>query len=161
MASGTVLHFGLDQCFRLRVLESAGFAVEDCPSLDDLSAELLREPDAIVLEEEPEGQVIKAIALSRSYPDIPLVLFRSLDPVSEGPASSADLTIPSFTAPELWLREIEDMVERSRMLAAQSRRIRAESAALIQKCAAARRSSQRNRAISRWHRRRFLERNDQ
>lgn len=160
MASGTVLHFGWDQCFRLRVLESAGFAVEDCPSLDTLSAELLREPDALVLEDEPAGQVIKAIALSRSYPDIPLVLFRPLDPVSEGPASSADLTIPSFTAPELWLREIKDLVERSRMLAAQSRRIRAESAALIERCAAVRRSLQRNRAISRRQRRSFLKSND-
>lgn len=159
MASATVLHFGLDQCFRLRVLESAGFAVEDCPSLDTLSAELLRKPDALVLEDEPAAQVMKAISLSRLYPNVPLVLFRSSEPVSEGLACSADLTIPSFTAPELWLREIEDLVERTRTLAAESQRIRAQSAALIQHCAAVRRSLQRTRAISR-QRRRFLENND-
>ena len=150
MASGTIAHFGIDQCFRRRVLESAGFQVADCVSLEALSDELLRDPDALILEEEPIDQFCKAIYLSRSFPEVPLILFES---VVEIGARSADLTIPSFTAPELWLRDVEDLVDRSHAVIAESHRIHAESVALINDCKNLTKASQQKRQLSRQLRR--------
>lgn len=146
MGSGTLLHYGLDSCFRGRVLESAGFYVEGCVSLDALSAALLRAPDGLVLEEEATGECDEAISISRSFPAVPVILFRCAAAVAP---RSADLMIPSFTAPEQWLREIEDLVEHTRVAIAQSKRIQAQSAALIQDSAAVCKSSRRLREISR------------
>lgn len=122
MASGTLVHFGLDQCFRMRVLESAGFSVADCGSIEDLSAELLRNPDALMLEEDPVEQVRQALSLSMSFPEIPLIQFGS--PLGVAPGA-ADLTVPSFTAPEIWLREVDALIQHAHAVIAQSRRIRA------------------------------------
>lgn len=119
MTSGSLIHFGVDQCFRMRVLQGAGFSVADCESLEALSAELLERPDALVVEEEPNEQVDKAISLSRSFPAVPLILFR---PLMETAPCSADLTIRSFTPPELWLHEIKDLIVRNHVLVAQSHR---------------------------------------
>jgi hypothetical protein len=141
MASATLVHFGFDQCFRVRVLESAGFQVADCDSLDALSLQLMQEPKALLLEDEPVPQIDCAISLSKSYPELPVVYFRCLPDIPV--TRSKDLVIPSFTPPELWLREIRQLVARSQAVLAESRRLRAQSAALARDCAAVHEDSRR------------------
>lgn len=141
MTSTTLVHFGLDQCFRIPVLEKAGFRIADCDSLDALSLQLMQQPKALLLEDEPLAEIDCAISLSRSYADVPVVYFRCSPDI---PAiRSKDLVIPSFTAPDDWLREIRELVARSQAVMAESQRLRAESAALARKCAAVHEDSRR------------------
>jgi hypothetical protein len=107
----TVVHFGEDVCYRLPVLRSAGYAVEQCDSLEQFSTFLSSAPDVVVLEEEPQVPLLKAISFTRARSSASLVLFRHDSATTL--AEECDLIIPALTAPEEWLSEIATLLQRS------------------------------------------------
>ena len=116
MPAPSLVHFGVDTCFRLPVLRSAGFRIAECESMEELSQALRSHPDAVVLEEDPDKGALQVIALAWSQSDAPVVLFAS-EPCLE--TYRVDLIIPAFTTPERWLEEIKALVERTREAARQ------------------------------------------
>ena len=112
MASARIIHFGTDDCHRLTVLRSAGYAVEDCRSLHAFREALTSDgkPEAVLITECEGSLQGDAISLSRSRTPVPLVLFRR----SNGDLrdESFDLVIDSLTPPTRWLVEIDDLIGR-------------------------------------------------
>jgi hypothetical protein len=138
--AATVVHFGEDICYRLPVLRSAGYTVEQCDSLEHFSTFLAWGPDMVVLEEEPLVPLRKAISFTRARSKASVVLFRH--DTGTMLLEECDLVIPTLTAPEEWLVEIATLLE-------QSRTIRADSQALAQKSASLREGSAAVREMTR------------
>jgi hypothetical protein len=104
-----VIHFGPDDCHRLMVLQSAGYAVEDCLSLGQLRASLAGdEADAVLLSDGDGVAPEEAVALARGCSSAPVVLFCSTNQVYEDAAF--DLVVHSLTRPEIWLREVDALI---------------------------------------------------
>lgn len=116
MTPPSLVHFGVDTCFRLPVLRSAGFCIVECESIDELLTALTAHPDAVLLEEEQDRLTGQAIAVARSQSDAPVVLFAA-EPCLQ--TCRVDLLIPAFTTPERWLEQIRVLVERTRPAALQ------------------------------------------
>jgi hypothetical protein len=133
----TVIHFGEDICFRLPVLKYAGYAVEECDSMERFSSLLRWNPDAVLLEEEPLVPVFEASSLARTQSSASLVLFRHAI-LGGVPHHDFDLIIPPLTTPEEWLTDIAALLERSRVIRTQSEALHRQSAALRQNSAAVR-----------------------
>jgi hypothetical protein len=110
MAPPSLVHFGVDTCFRLPVLRSAGFRIVECESINEFSLALTSHPHAVVLEEEPDSAAGQAIAVARSQSDAPVILFAA-EPCLH--SYRVDLIIPAFTTPERWLEQIWALVERT------------------------------------------------
>jgi hypothetical protein len=142
----SVVHCGEDICFRLPVLESAGYSVTECHSVELLAEALTQNPEAVLLEEEPKVLVEAAVFLTRSRSTASLILFRS--EVDGFETSDFDLVIPSLTPPEEWLNEIATLLQRSRAIRAESQVIREESLSLRQGSAAVRKAVSEERARS-------------
>lgn len=127
-----LLHFGPDDCNRLIVLQSAGYAVDLCSSFQDLQSAFdgsLR-PDAVLMTANGDTVHREAISLVRSYPPTPLILFeRSGYSIQE---TEFDLVVPALTSPSEWLRKIADLIQYSRTLIVSSQQVR-EHSALIRK----------------------------
>lgn len=134
--AATIVHFGEDTCFRLPVLRSAGYRVEACGSLDILSGLLDLETEAVTLEDAPSELVRKAVTLTRTRTRASLVLFRNETHPIE--ADGFDLVIPALTAPEDWLKEIAELLGRSRAVRADSQALAHASASLREDSAAVR-----------------------
>jgi hypothetical protein len=145
MATSSLVHFGVDSCFRLPVLRSAGFRISECDVLDELPIALASDPDAIVLEEEPQFLMEQAIALTRLQSTAPLIVFAS-ETLRQAPP--VDLVIRPLTTPEMWLWEIESLIARCQQLRAEAREIRQASAALFRSVAATRQASRETREQS-------------
>lgn len=144
--AATIVHFGQDTCFRLPVLRSAGYAVEECESLDRLSGLLAGNADAVMLEEEWQLYTPEAVALTRAYSSAPVVLFRNEpNPVV---FDGFDLVIPPLTAPEDWLRQIADLLEHSHAVQTAASELARSSATLRQESASVRDESRRLRECS-------------
>jgi hypothetical protein len=142
----SVVHFGEDICFRLQVLESAGYSVAECHSIELLSSALRQNPEAVLLEEEPQSLIEAAAFLTRSCSAASLVLFRS--EVDSFTAGDFDLVVPSLTPPEEWLSEIADLLQRSRAVRAESQTLHKASLFLRQDSAAVRKAVCEERARS-------------
>jgi hypothetical protein len=114
VASSRIIHFGKDDCHRVNVLRSAGYAVEDCRTLrafrEALAAD--RKPDAVFITEREDNLQGDAVSLSKSCSSAPLVLFRRSN--SDLGEESFDLVIDSLTPPTHWLGEIGDLIVRGR-----------------------------------------------
>lgn len=144
--AANVIHFGEDVCFRLPVLESAGYSVAECHSVELLSAALGQNPEAVLLEEEPKALTEAAAILIRSRSAASLILFRS--EVDSFTAGDFDLVIPSLTPPEEWLSEIATLLERSHSIRMESQTLHRESSSLRQDSAAVRKAVSEERARS-------------
>lgn len=109
-----VIHFGPDDCHRLMVLRSAGYAVDDCHSLVQLRSCLANDaaPDALVTSDAEGFEPKEAIALVKTRASIPVVLFRSTNLACED--SDVDLVVNCLTPPELWLGEVDALIEKRR-----------------------------------------------
>jgi hypothetical protein len=142
----SVIHFGEDICFRLPVLESAGYSVAECHSIELLSAALRHNPEAVLLEEEPQSLIEAAAFLTRSRSAASLILFHS--EVDSFTAGDFDLVIPSLTPPEEWLSEIADLLQQSRTIRAESQTLLKASSSLRQDSAAVRKAVSEERARS-------------
>ncbi len=109
-----VIHFGTDECHRLMVLRSAGYAVENCASLAQLCACLAAgEPaDAVLMSDSDHATPREAVALVRALSDLPVVLFRNTNIAYE--ESAFDLVVQCLTPPEVWLDQVDALIERNR-----------------------------------------------
>jgi hypothetical protein len=153
--SVSVVHFGEDMWYRLPVLRSVGYNVEQCDSLEHLSTFLAWSPDMVVLEEEPLVALRKAISFTRARSNASVVLFRH--EVSTTLVEECDLIIPSLTAPEDWLLELAILLERSRTIRADSQALAQKSASLRKDAAAVREMTREIRARSVRQRAGFIE----
>lgn len=136
-----IVHFGVDESFRLAILSRAGFKVEDCDSSLSRLATTLRKHrrvNAVVLSEcdGQEGSAIEALTLARSECKAPVILFRSASPRSNH--TDVDLVIPNLTEPGVWLQAIYAVIARSQRLTEESHAIRHTSRKLVQESADAR-----------------------
>lgn len=115
-----VLHLGEDDCHRVSILESAGYGVEPCVSLEQLQADLQTgsNHEAIFVTECESVSAADAAAVARSYSQAPLILFRTSN--RRPPEEEFDLVVDSLEAPEQWLHEVRMLIEKSRKLPARS-----------------------------------------
>ena len=113
-----VIHFGVDDCYRLSVLRRAGYDIDDCRNLVQLRAALesKREADAVMVNDSSGSIPEFVISLARSRSTAPIILFpNSSRTYSTEPV---DLVVPSFTPPEDWLLDLANLIVRSRTLRA-------------------------------------------
>jgi len=148
-----VIHFGPDDCHRLMVLRSAGYAVDGCASLAQLRASLQAggEADAVLMTEGDGVAPEDAASLAKSCSSAPVILFSGTNRAYEGAA--IDLVVHSLTPPEVWLNEVDALIAKSRVLGGnlaalsqKSAHLREESAAAVNKSRAERTRSQQERA---------------
>ena len=109
-----VIHFGTDDCHRLMVLRSAGYAIENCGSLAQLRARLAdgAPADALLMTDGEGISLYDAVAVARAHSSLPVVLFRSTNLAYE--ESGFDLVVQCLTPPEVWLSDVDALIERSR-----------------------------------------------
>ncbi len=124
-----IVHFGVDDCWRVAVLRHAGHAVETCgTSMESLTARLQTSPDAVVFTEDGEPCGDDYFRFSRSLSVSPIVLFEGLRRCI--PSNLADLPIPVGTNVAVWLPAINALIEETRRLRGQTRDMREKSALL-------------------------------
>lgn len=109
-----VIHFGPDECHRLMVLRSAGYLVKDCLSVNQLRAVLETGdiPDAVLMSDCDGALASEVTAIARDHSARILVLFRNHNLAFEGPGF--DLVVPCLTPPEVWLDELDVLIEKRR-----------------------------------------------
>jgi hypothetical protein len=146
--SPVLIHFGVDDCYRVPVLKKAGFLVEECTSLRRLQSALVQlpEPDAVAVAENDEIEAKDAMLLARSNCKAPLVLFQGRSPGSD--TSGFNLVVPPLTDPRVWLNDLASLIGHSRILRGQSQAIRAQSALLRSQVAQVVEKSRRERRRS-------------
>jgi hypothetical protein len=109
-----VIHFGPDECHRMMVLRSAGYAVEECGSLMQLLAVLASAAgvEAVVMSDTDGIPPRQAAAVVRDHSSLPVILFRNTNRAYE--ESGFDLVVDCLTPPETWLNDLNMIIERSR-----------------------------------------------
>lgn len=133
----TIIHFGADLAARIPVLQSAGFMVDVCSSIDSLIERMQQEEsDAVVVSERQELNLDSVITAARSYTPTPLILFAREQNLQN--EADFDLVIAPFTPPRQWLTNIVELIARSKTLQAESESLRAEASALRSESRAAR-----------------------
>ncbi len=108
-----VIHFGPDDCHRLMVLHSAGYSVEGCDSLVRLHAALSSgiATEAVLMSDGEGTSPEEAIFLARTLTTAPVILFRGTNQAYED--SACDLVVNALTPPEIWLTEVEALIQKS------------------------------------------------
>ena len=143
-----VIHFGVDQCYRLSVLRRAGYDVDNCGSLIQLCEALdsTGETDAVMVNDSDGSVPSQAISLARSRTSAPIILF----PHSIRTYSTADfdLVVPCFTPPEEWLLDLANLIVDSRVVRAYSQLLTERAEVLRSESAAVCKKSCRERARS-------------
>jgi len=144
-----VVHYGVDECHRLTVLRSAGYAVDNCSSLPQLREALSTEgkPQAVFVTEDDRDSPRPVISIAKSCSSAPLVLFRRSNAIFD--EENFDLVIDSLTPPTQWLNEVQELIVNGQTLRARSRELVRESAHLRVESAAAREKSRTERQRSR------------
>jgi hypothetical protein len=106
-----LLHFGADDCNRLLVLRSVGYAVELCPTVEEFHPALQKRPDAdaVLFRATSERESCQAVRLAREHSNAPLVLFNTCYAYAD--EDQFELVIPPLTRPEEWLREIAGVIK--------------------------------------------------
>lgn len=109
-----VVHFGPDDCHRLMVLRSAGYTVEDCRSLLQLRDALAdgASPDAVLMSDGDGVSPQEAVGIARAHSSNPVILFRSTNMTYED--CRFDLVVPCLTPPEVWLNDVDALIEKRR-----------------------------------------------
>lgn len=109
-----LIHFGPDDCHRLMVLRSAGYAVEECQSLLQLGRSLTAgvPADAMLFSDGDGVSPEEALAVAKGFGSLPSILFRSTTQAYE--ESGFDLVVPSLTPPDVWLNEVDTLIGRTR-----------------------------------------------
>jgi len=116
-----VIHFGPDDCHRRMVLQSAGYSVDECHSINELRARLLTATalDAVLMSD-VEGLTPEDVAeVARMHCCVPVVLFRGTNLSYED--CEFDLVIHALTPPDVWLNEVDALIEKSRAARADSK----------------------------------------
>lgn len=127
-----IIHFGPDDCHRIMVLGSAGFAVEACSSMNQFRASLLsgNQPDAVLLSDGDGFSPEDAAVLARSCSPAPVVLFSGANRAYQG--ARFDLVVYSLTPPEVWLHEVDALIAKSRLLGGRLAALSRKSARLLE-----------------------------
>jgi hypothetical protein len=145
-----VVHFGLNDCYRVDVLKTAGYSVDHCQSIERLHSNLIQfpDPDAVAIAEwegmEPE--VSLAVRIARATCAAPLILFRRQDGYVK--TSDFDLVIPPLAPITAWLGDLETLINSSRAIRERSSTTRAQSQLLTQQAKALVEESRRERKRS-------------
>lgn len=117
--AANLVHFGADDACRTLVLQSAGFVVKPCSSIDALAKILEREQaDAVVIPQRPELKVDSVVSVVHSRPSTSVILFAEEPGQPHG--TEADLVIPALTPPWEWVPKIAELIAQSRALRAKS-----------------------------------------
>lgn len=111
-APGKVLHFGWDDCYRVRVLRAAGFEVIEAKSLDELGFELQknRKVDAVIVSEDIVPTEERVVDMVRRSSLAPVILFRRSQRVID--ESQFDKVYTYKTLPEVWLNETAVLISK-------------------------------------------------
>lgn len=120
--SGFLIHFGLDDCYRVPVLKEAGFLVEECASARRLGSALIDFPEAeaIAISESDEIEANEAMAvLLHSGSTAPLILFQGWNRCLD--SSGFNLVVPPLTEPRTWLKDVHSLIKRSPRIPGQPR----------------------------------------
>jgi hypothetical protein len=136
-----VVHIGRDECYRVPVLESAGYKVDGCSCVNELRQALKRLELKAVLVSESEGAVHQdMIHELREHCDAPLVLFgETLNRFAEpGDGELFDMEIPVLRPPGAWLPDLASLIAHCQELREQSREIQSQAQRLCEECAVAR-----------------------
>lgn len=141
--SSSVLHVGLDHCYRIPIMERAGLRVfqSEC-STSSIRNAIDRDEDYLAITFEGDSEVVLpsgVIAITRKLSSAALVLFEGF--ATEIDTSAFDLVIPPQTAPTVWLKSLAEAIQESQKLHEQARRLR-------QGCAEERSRSRSLRAAS-------------
>jgi hypothetical protein len=109
-----VIHFGPDDCHRRMVRQSAGYSVDECHSLGELRDCLLTATafEAVFMSEAEGLTPEDAASITRMHSCVPVILFRGTNLSYE--ESQFDLVIHALTPPDVWLNEVETLIERGR-----------------------------------------------
>jgi hypothetical protein len=144
-----VIHFGVDDCYRLSVLRRAGYVIHDCSNLIQLCAALDAdaETDAVMVNDSDGSVPEHAISLARSRSSAPIVLFPNSSRSYR--TDQVDLVVPSFTPPQEWLLDLANLIVHSRAIQEYSRLLQEQSGQLCRESAQAREKSREERARSR------------
>jgi len=96
------------------VLQSAGYSVEDCNSLVQLRASLMTgmAVDAVMVSDGDGVSPQEVVALARTHTSLPVILFRSTNLTYQD--AGVDLVVHCLTAPEVWLNDVEALIEKTR-----------------------------------------------
>jgi len=148
-----IIHFGLDDCYRIPVFRSAGYEVREAHSLEGLCFDLQRDEDvdAVVLSEDDVHQAQEVATVLRQRCAVPLILFRRTQ--NQIDESQFARVYSSLTPPAQWLLQTAELIAKSRVLQEESVRLRDEADVAIAK-------SQQERARSRSERAKYEKRKD-
>ena len=127
MAAAKVIHFGCDDCYRIKVLRHVGYEVRESDSLDRLRLDLERgnDVDAVIVAGVPPQRAEQAAVLVRQYSPAPLILFRrSNDELDE---SRFDRVFSWFSPDTHWLYSTALLVMQSKELRAQAEHLRRDA----------------------------------
>jgi hypothetical protein len=108
------IHFGVDGCYRVLVLQRAGYDVRQSPSLDALIIALQNERHvaAVFISEGDRGSTERAADLARRFSPAGVILFRSSRrAIDEG---KFDRVYETLTPPQNWLPATADFIRMNR-----------------------------------------------
>ena len=122
-----VIHFGIDDCYRLNVLKRAGYEIAECSDTEAFYAALKLDVDAAaVIVNDCEGDLpAEAIAFARSQSSIPIILFPN--PKRSYDGMEFDLAVPTHTPAEEWLLELANLIVKNRAVRACSQMLQQQS----------------------------------
>lgn len=109
------IHFGVDDCYRVLVLQRAGYDVKQSPSLDALIIALQNERHlaAVFISEGDRGSTERAAELVRRFSAARVILFRSSQrSIDEG---KFDRVYATLTPPENWLLATAESIRMTRV----------------------------------------------
>ena len=144
-----VIHFGIDDCYRLSVLRRAGYEIHDCSNVIQFRAALESETetDAIMLNDSAGSIPENLISIARSGCSAPIILFPHA--ARKYQTGEVDLVVPTLTPPHEWLLDLANLIIQARTLRAQLQLLREQSAQIRREAVAAREKSRTERARSR------------
>lgn len=132
-ASGTrVLHFGFDNCYRVRVLQSAGYEVTESRSFAKLGFDLKRDTqiDAVIVSEDDPKSAEQAADFVRQHRFAPVIVFRRGQAALD--ETKFDRVYQTSIPPKIWLTDMATLIKQSRSIQGQSARLGQDVGALLE-----------------------------
>jgi FixJ family two-component response regulator len=107
-----ILHFGINDRYRIMVLRSVGYLVHQCSSPEELLrfSESGMHIDLICVSGDPESPPVEALAVAKRKCDALVALFRG---TSRTCSFDFDLVIENLTLPAKWLGDIKAILAAS------------------------------------------------
>jgi FixJ family two-component response regulator len=104
-SASNILHFGINDRYRIMVLRSVGYLVQACSSLEELLqfSESGTHTDLICVSEDAELPPLEALVIAKEKCNALVVLFRS---TNQAYSFHFDLEIENLTPPAVWLSDI-------------------------------------------------------